>query len=109
MNFLDTQEQFEEMWVQGTYNKEPIEQWIVYFTASWCKPCQALDCTQIASIAKEKGIKVFKCDFTRNEYTPGFCNVNSFPTFIWFTRKQILSTFKSNQTAEVVDWIDRLA
>jgi thiol-disulfide isomerase/thioredoxin len=108
MKLLDTQDIFEEMWFQGTHQKEAVDQWIVYFTAAWCKPCQALDCERLTRVAMEKGIPIFRCDYTRNEYTPGFCGVNSFPTFMCFSQKKVVSTYKSNRTDDVAKWIDQL-
>lgn len=108
MKLLETQEHFEELWVHGTHNSDTIDHWIVYFTASWCKPCQALNLAAIDALAEEKGIPIWKCDYSQNEYTPGFCGVNSFPTFMYFQPKKVLGTYKSNKTTDVCAWIDSL-
>jgi thioredoxin-like negative regulator of GroEL len=104
MNVLETQADFETLWFH------PSEQtkWIVYFTAGWCKPCKALDLEMLETIATSVNIPIYKCDDDINNYTGGFCGVRSFPTFIYFQPKTVVSTFKSNKTDDVVKWIQSL-
>jgi thioredoxin-like negative regulator of GroEL len=104
MEDLITQEQFEEL-----YNdKSKDTKFIVYFTAAWCGPCKALDTHAIAAVAKARGIRIFKCDCVTNEYTVGYCGVTSFPTFQYLMPRKPLSQVKSNQTQEVIAWINSL-
>ena len=104
MEELLTQEQFEAI-----YNDtSKTQSFIVYFTASWCGPCKALDCTTIAQEAKAHGIPIYKCDYVKNEYTVGYCAINSFPTFKYMKPRKPLSEIKSNNTREVIDWIKSL-
>ena len=104
MKLLGTQEDFENLW----FDRETTKRWIVYFTAAWCKPCQALDLPAIQAAADAKGILIFKCDETVNSYTSGYCGVRGFPTFMEFVPKTIQSQCKSNTTKTVVDWITTL-
>ena len=104
MEELLSQSQFEEL-----YNdKSKDVSFIVYFTASWCGPCRALDCDGIAAAAAARYIPIYKCDYVKNEYTVGYCGVRSFPTFIYMKPRKPLSEIKSNITTEVIDWINRL-
>ena len=102
MKLLDTQERFEELWFSTT-----PQRWIVYFTAAWCKPCQALDLTAIAGAAYGH-IPIYKCDETVNKYTSGYCGVRSFPTFILFEPNRIVQSLQSNVTDVVINWISQM-
>ena len=102
---LDTQAQFEELFFNVA---NPDAAFIVYFTAAWCGPCKRLDVPTIAQAAAAKGIPFYKCDYVTNEYTPGYCGVTAFPTFILFKPKKVLTQARTNNTDEVVAWIQSL-
>jgi thiol-disulfide isomerase/thioredoxin len=108
MEPLDTQEKFEELFrnpkAEGRRVSDTL--FIVYFTATWCGPCKKLDKDLIASTAKEKGIPIYICDNVINEYTVGYCMVNSFPTFIAYTLGKEKNRLTSNHTEAVLTWID---
>ena len=104
MQDLTTQQQFEALF----NDKTRTDAFIVYFTAAWCGPCKALDTTAIANAATAIGLPIYKCDYVTNEYTVGYCGITSFPTFQLLAPRKILSTFKSNTTAEVIAWINSL-
>lgn len=104
MKLLGTQEEFEDLW----FDRGATKRWIIYFTAAWCKPCQQLNLDAIQAAADMKGIPIFKCDETLNNYTSGYCGVRGFPTFMAFAPKVIQSTHKSNNTDRVIEWIQSL-
>jgi len=109
MNVLATQEQFETMWTHTT-GPTPVglredKAWIIYFTASWCGPCKKLQCDELAATAAERGLTIFKCDDTVNNYTAGYCGVRAYPTFVLFQPKKIIKTIQSNDTEAVKEWI----
>ncbi len=107
---LTTQELFEERWfykegVRPEGVRESDGAFIIYFTASWCKPCQKLDISRIDETCKVVNIPFYKCDHTVNDYTAGYCNVRSFPTFILVKPKKIESSIQTNDTEKVLEWI----
>lgn len=113
MKFLDTQEMFETLW----FHKEdsPLEGmrasdkgWLVYFTATWCGPCQRLDVSKLDETATKSGLTLWKCDITKNDYTPGYCGVRSIPTFMFFQPGKSVKTLQSSDTEAVVQWIQTL-
>jgi len=114
MKLLETQAMFEELW---TYNKtdpapeglrEDDHKWIVYFTAKWCGPCKQIDVDHIDIASCARGFTLWKCDIDVNDYTPGYCGVRTVPTFMCFEPKKIVSTLKSNNTMEIMNWISAL-
>ena len=115
MKDIPTQEVFEVLWnhLQTEENKgeyyegcRPEDRsFIVYFTAAWCGPCKRLDFSILDEVAKSKNLTIWKCDQTVNDYTIGFCGVDSFPTFIHFQPKKVISTIKNNNTELVAQWL----
>jgi len=117
MKDLVSQEIFELLWNHKTdeTGATPYEyyegcrpkdrSWIVYFTAAWCGPCKRLDTAILDEVAKSKELTIWKCDVVVNDYTSGYCGVKSFPTFMHFQPKKVVSTFQSNNTDEVSEWL----
>jgi thiol-disulfide isomerase/thioredoxin len=104
MKVLETQAEFETLWF-GHAKATATTRWIVYFTASWCKACKKLDLDVISAAAAAKDIELYVCDETINDYTPGYCGIRSFPTFVMFEPQATKSTLHSNDTQKVVTWI----
>lgn len=108
---LATQELFEELWfhkedstpLPGMRPKDRA--WIVYHTASWCGPCKNLNVPMLDEAAKSRGLTIWKCDVTKNEYTSGYCGVRSVPTFQFCIPRKMISTLQSSDTAKVIEWI----
>jgi thioredoxin-like negative regulator of GroEL len=112
---LKSQAQFEELW----FNRDPEtpalqgqrlsdKAWIVYFGASWCGPCKRLDVEALQAETEKRALPLWKCDVDENDYTPGFCQVRSIPTFICFTPGKVVSTLQSSDTPAVLQWIQTL-
>ena len=76
----------------------------IYFTASWCGACKALDLDAITAATKEvaPGLKWLICDIDQNNYSAGYCGVRSIPGFIVIHKKKLVHTIKSNKTEKVV-------
>jgi thiol-disulfide isomerase/thioredoxin len=108
---LVEQAQFEERWnwMPGTPCPSGLRPgdgaFMIYFTAAWCGPCKALDLAAIDRIATLYDLPVWKCDYVVNDYTPGYCNVRSFPTFLIITPKKIVFELKSNDTVQVCNFL----
>jgi thiol-disulfide isomerase/thioredoxin len=98
---LDTQEQFEELWTDP--NGKPF---VIWFSAKWCGPCQRMDKAVLEEAAREAGMDIYYCDYTVNEYTPGYCNVRAFPTFqIIAPPRKVVSKLTNSNTDSVCTWI----
>lgn len=110
MKLLESQAEFESYWFYTNGLKPECMRasdngFLIYFTAEWCKHCKKLDTDILDRAASVRGLTLLKCDETYNEYTPGYCQIRSFPTFVFFTPKKIVSILKSSITSDVESWI----
>lgn len=109
---LETQDMFEALWFHVDPHKAPLpgtrsvdRAWIVYHTAKWCGPCKRMDVAAIVAAAAERGLTVWRVDQNVNDYTTGYCNVRSIPTFQLCVPKKIVSTLQPASTDAVLEWI----
>ena len=77
---------------------------LLYFTASWCGPCQKIKpfLEELSDKLKEKGeysIEFYKIDIDKNEDFCNKCNIKSVPTFFIMNGKDLLSSLNgANKT-----------
>jgi len=76
---------------------------VVYFTASWCSACRNLDIPALETALS--GVNLLKCDVDTNNYTAGYCQVRSIPSFVAVSNKKIVGTLQSSNTAKVIEWV----
>jgi hypothetical protein len=107
---LLTQEQYEDLWFarvpdtpQGFPLRSPF--FLIWFTARWCGPCKRLDVAALEAAAEAAGVPFYVCDAAVNTYTPGYCDVTAFPTFMMMKPRRVVAQLKSSDTATVSAWI----
>ena len=100
---LTTQEQYEDLWFARAPSTPHI--FLIWFTARWCKPCKRLDIATLEAAAAAAGVPFYVCDAAENNYTPGYCDVNSFPTFLMLKPGRVVARLTSSDTATVSSWI----
>jgi len=111
MRSFDTQADFELYWYGKAEVSKPAgfrasdKAFIVYFTASWCGPCKRLDIDSIENFAKQSGVPIWKVEQTVNDYTAGYCDVRSLPTFALMRPRLIVSKVSSSNTSDVLAWM----
>jgi len=111
MRTFDTQLEFEEYWNGRAEVVKPAgfrlsdKGFFIYFTATWCGACKRLDLDAVEAAAKSVGVPLWKVEQTINDYTAGYCDVRSLPTFIFVKPLSIVSRVSSSATGDVVNWM----
>ena len=105
MKYLMTQEEFEVLIgraepTEERHSGEPPEATVVYFAATWCGPCRSVRTAELEEGLK--GVQWLKCDVDQNNYTPGYCEIRSIPTFLVIKNKKILGKFSSTSTETIL-------
>jgi len=78
---------------------------IIWFSAEWCGPCKRIQIDQLMNTFHANWLK---CDIDRNDYTAGYCNIRSIPTFLIIYKKKILGIKSSPNTNEISNWLKEL-
>jgi len=100
---LANQEQYEDLWFARKADTPQI--FLIWFTARWCKPCKRLDIPALEAAAAAAGVPFYICDAAENKYTPGYCDVTAFPTFMMLKPGRVVARLTSSDTATVSSWI----
>ena len=105
MKYLMTQEEFEQL-----IGRQPIPDdvvlpkvTVVYFTASWCGACRRLNLPALEQAFPD--VNWLKCDIDQNNYTPGYCGVQSIPSFVLVKNMVPTAPFTSSKNESVEAWI----
>jgi thioredoxin-like negative regulator of GroEL len=106
MNYLSTQEEFERLIGKSVSNEPVPEKSVIYFTASWCGPCQRIDKAMLNRSFSD--INFLLCDIDRNDYTAGYCGIRKIPTFLVIYKTKIVDTFSSSNTFEIIERINTI-
>ena len=96
---LTTQEQFKEL-LRGS-------QFLVWFSASWCGPCQRMDKKMLEETAAELNLPFYYCDETVNRDTIDAVGIRTFPTFVLYDKGSESSRRVSADTTKVCQWIKK--
>ena len=104
-----TQEEFEVLIGRAEPTEEisePPEATVVYFTATWCGPCRSVRTAELEEGLK--GVQWLKCDVDQNDYTPGYCQIRSIPTFLVVKNKKVMGKFSSTNTETILTNVTKL-
>jgi len=83
---------------------------LLYFTASWCGPCQKIKpfLEELSDKLKEKGeynIEFYKIDIDKNEDFCNKCDIKSVPTFFIMNGKDLLSSLNGSNKVKLSEII----
>ena len=93
---LTTQEQFKELLLGSSF--------LVWFSASWCGPCQRMD---KAALESASNIPLYYCDETVNIETIDHVGIRTFPTFVLYSKGVEVARRVSADTTKVCQWIKK--
>lgn len=105
MKMLETQEMFEQLIGRSPEPAIPGSH-LIYFTAKWCGACKRIKMNEVTAAASH--INMLKCDIDVNNYTAGFCDIRSIPTFLAIKDTKIIGQLGSSDTGKIVDWVRQL-
>jgi thiol-disulfide isomerase/thioredoxin len=106
MTYLSNQEEFEHLIGKSESKEDVPEKSVIYFTASWCGPCQRID-KEILN-RSFSNINFLYCDIDKNDYTAGYCGIRKIPTFLLIYKTKIIGLFSSTNTFEIVEKVNTL-
>ena len=81
------------------------QQFLIWFSAAWCRPCQAMEKPALDSTALEMAIPLYYCDETVVEGAAEIAGIKTFPTFVLYRPKEEVARRISADTAKVCQWI----
>ncbi len=76
---------------------------IIYFSASWCGPCNRIELHKLLSLSDK--IKWYLCDVDDNDYSPGYCGVKSIPSFLAILNGQAQPLYSNSNTESIISWM----
>ena len=104
MKYLMEQAEFETLIGRGEYPDAEVPPFtVVYFTATWCGACRAIDLNALEAAFPK--VNWLKCDVDQNNYTAGYCSIRSIPTFIAIKDKKIVGQLQSNDNGKITEWV----
>jgi len=104
MKYLMNQEEFEVLLGKKESFVPLPDLTVIYFTASWCGPCQRIDKDTLYRSLSSLNLLI--CDIDQNDYTAGYCGIRKIPTFMIIYKTKIVHTFSSSNTFEIIQHIN---
>jgi thioredoxin-like negative regulator of GroEL len=91
-----------EQMLQNNLPKQP-PLCMIYFTATWCGPCNGLPLDEITSLNPD--IHWFICDIDQNRYSSGYCGINSVPSFMGIVNGKPVQPLSSSTPSNIAKYI----
>ena len=107
MKYLINQSEFEILIGKEESSDIVPDLTVIYFTASWCKPCQKIDKEMLERSLNSVNFLI--CDIDLNDYTAGYCGIRKIPTFMVIYKKKIVKVFSSSNTNEIIQQINQIS
>ena len=102
MKYLENQTQFEQLIGRAECDEELPFRTVIWFSAQWCGPCKRVEIDRLMS---EFQANWLKCDIDMNDYTAGYCDIRSIPSFLLIEDKKILGKKTSANTSDILAWL----
>jgi len=79
---------------------------VIYFTASWCGPCNKLNLQRIVGLRRD--IHWMLCDVDKNDYSLGYCGGRSIPAWLAIVNGKPQQLLQMSDDATVCKWLSSL-
>lgn len=76
---------------------------MIYFTATWCGPCNGLPLDEITALNPD--IHWFLCDIDLNKYSAGYCGIQTVPSFMAIVHGKPVPPLSSSAPANIAKYI----
>lgn len=100
-----TQTLLEELLQLKAPNQSPLS--MIYFTASWCGPCNGLPLDEIVKINPD--IHWYLCDIDTNKYSSGYCGINSVPSFMAIVYGKAVPPISTSTPTNIAKYIAQVS
>lgn len=82
---------------------------VVWYSASWCIPCQKMEKPALNEAADEAGVSLLYCDQTVVPDAFADAEIRQLPTFVYYVDGVEVARRLSSETAKVCMWLRKLA
>lgn len=103
MKSLPSQEFLESLIVRKETDKPKAVNIIIYFTATWCSACKAIDMKKMEGLRSD--IAWLKCDVDDMEYSTQYCGVRSIPAFLLIKNGKPQPLKSGISEKQLTEWI----
>ena len=79
---------------------------VIYFTASWCGPCNKLNLQRITGLRRD--IQWMLCDVDQNDYSLGYCGGRSIPAWLAIVNGKPQQLLQMSDDAAICKWLASL-
>ena len=82
---------------------------IIWFGATWCGPCRAIDATAVAAAATKANVTLFHCDIDNGKRIANVCGIRSIPTFMTFVGGEPGKKLATPNTTAICGFVEKFA
>ncbi|ODQ79807.1 hypothetical protein BABINDRAFT_161499 [Babjeviella inositovora NRRL Y-12698] len=82
---------------------------VVYFTAVWCGPCQAIKPVIEGHYEQYPNVQIAKVDIDQNKEVPARFQVSSVPSFLFFSKGKLTETVRGANPHGIKTALDKLS
>lgn len=91
-----------EQMLQGRLPEQATHN-IIYFTASWCGPCNSLALDRL--VAQHPHVRWYICDVDDDHYLPGYCGVRTVPSFLGIVHAKATPLHSGADLVGIAKWM----
>jgi thiol-disulfide isomerase/thioredoxin len=85
---------------------DPFPIAIVYFTATWCGPCNRVRLQEVVEARPD--VKWYVCDVDENDYSLGYCGGSSIPAWLPIVKGKAGALYNQSNMDAILQWVRSL-